>query len=446
MKNQYLGDVNDYRKYGVLRCFALAGFRSTLCWMLTADDGGRDGQKRTYLENAVRWRGHDPELFDALGCLMGRPKPPTVHDVCRLDLIPSAKGFAELLEDTAAQREAFFDELRANLRGDLAFFDPDNGVEIKSVRRGGRSSSKYVYWSELEQVYDAGLSLLVYQHLPRRPRQDVAMELVAEASRRMPGSSARCLSAGAVLYLAVIRPEHVSRADAAYAAIAQRWHPAVEALTASSPAASPQDPDPASPTSSLGLLRVSPKTGDEVFHANGTALDRSLRDLWSWSCSDLVSNTYRGVVAEYLVAMALGVAHGSRSAWDAFDLETPEGIRVEVKSAAYVQTWHQNSHSRIDFAIPPTRAWNAATNLWNSEIQRQADVYVFCLLANKDTATLDPMDVTQWRFFVLARSVLDETFGSQTRASLSVLEKAGAREATFDGLPEEVSCAMRQEA
>jgi hypothetical protein len=43
MKDQYFGDVNDYLKYGLLRCFAEAGWRVGVCWMLTPDDGGRDG-------------------------------------------------------------------------------------------------------------------------------------------------------------------------------------------------------------------------------------------------------------------------------------------------------------------------------------------------------------------------------------------------------------------
>ena len=44
MKNQYFGDVNDYRKYGLLRVFAnQAAFNIGVCWMLTPDDERRDG-------------------------------------------------------------------------------------------------------------------------------------------------------------------------------------------------------------------------------------------------------------------------------------------------------------------------------------------------------------------------------------------------------------------
>ncbi len=44
MKNQYFGDINDYRKYGLLRS-VLAASRMSLfvAWMLTEDDGSSDG-------------------------------------------------------------------------------------------------------------------------------------------------------------------------------------------------------------------------------------------------------------------------------------------------------------------------------------------------------------------------------------------------------------------
>ena len=40
MKNQYFGDINDYRKYGLLRLIAKkTGLKIGICWMLTPDDG-----------------------------------------------------------------------------------------------------------------------------------------------------------------------------------------------------------------------------------------------------------------------------------------------------------------------------------------------------------------------------------------------------------------------
>jgi len=43
-------------------------------------------------------------------------------------------------------------------------------------------------------------------------------------------------------------------------------------------------------------------------------------------------------LAEYLVATVLGLNQGVRNEWDAYDLETEAGLKIEVKSAAYIQS------------------------------------------------------------------------------------------------------------
>ena len=61
MKNQYFGDIKDYRKYGILRALqAGSDLPLALCWMLTPDDGGADGRKVAYLHKPDRWRSLDP--------------------------------------------------------------------------------------------------------------------------------------------------------------------------------------------------------------------------------------------------------------------------------------------------------------------------------------------------------------------------------------------------
>ena len=68
--------------------------------------------------------------------------------------------------------------------------------------------------------------------------------------------------------------------------------------------------------------------------------DSTVLDFWRWSTSDLMSNATRGVLAEYLVAVALGVDDQPRIEWDAVDLRY-EGRGIEVKSAAHHQSWPQ---------------------------------------------------------------------------------------------------------
>ena len=63
----------------------------------------------------------------------------------------------------------------------------------------------------------------------------------------------------------------------------------------------------------LGALTATRKPGDERFVREGRPLAFTLVEFWQWMGSDLVGNTFRGAVAEYLVANALGVADGVRA-------------------------------------------------------------------------------------------------------------------------------------
>jgi hypothetical protein len=61
MKNQCFGDINDYRKYGLLRCLSGQGAMHTAdCWMLTAGDGSGDGGHTRYLCSPSKWRAYGP--------------------------------------------------------------------------------------------------------------------------------------------------------------------------------------------------------------------------------------------------------------------------------------------------------------------------------------------------------------------------------------------------
>lgn len=157
-------------------------------------------------------------------------------------------------------------------------------------------------------------------------------------------------------------------------------------------------------------LKIRRKSGEEHFREDGSDLDFELLDFWQWSMSDLVNNATRGIFAEYIVARALGVStNETRDFWAPHDLVTPSGIKIEVKSASYVQCWAQSRLSSISFGISPSHAWDYRTGGWDDEYKRQADVYVFALLAHRDKTTIDPMNLDQWRFYVLSTAVLNST-------------------------------------
>ena len=134
------------------------------------------------------------------------------------------------------------------------------------------------------------------------------------------------------------------------------------------------------------------------------------------------------------MAQALGLATGVRAERDAYDLVTSAGLKVEVKSSAYLQSWFHEKLSAIGFGIRPTFVWASDTNELATERRRQADVYVFCVLAHKDKTTVDPLDVDQWVFYVLSTAVLNEQCPTQKHISLSGLLRLDPVKTDFNGL------------
>lgn len=158
--------------------------------------------------------------------------------------------------------------------------------------------------------------------------------------------------------------------------------------------------------------------------------------------SDFISNTARGIFAEFVIARALGIStEGVREPWAAQDLVSPTGVRIEVKSAAYLQAWAQKSLSKISFSVKRSRTWSADTNELSPEPCRPSDVYVFALLAHPEKATLNPLDLDQWRFYVLPT----EHFAPQMQSvSLKYLESIGAGPHQYSALKARVEEVARR--
>ena len=166
------------------------------------------------------------------------------------------------------------------------------------------------------------------------------------------------------------------------------------------------------------------KTGQEQLTYNNSDIGYSLQDFWIWSVSDILSNTARGRFAEFIVGTTLNLdPQIPRNEWDAFDLKTPEGVKIEIKSAAYIQSWNQKDFSKISFSIKSAKYWDPVNNTSNEKPKRHADVYVFCLLNHKDQDTIDPLKAEQWEFYVLPTYRLDNYERSQSSITLTSLRK-----------------------
>jgi hypothetical protein len=186
-------------------------------------------------------------------------------------------------------------------------------------------------------------------------------------------------------------------------------------------------------------ITTSPKKGDEKFCANNKNLGYTLKDFWIWSVSDLMSNATRGRLAEFIVAKALGVAKGVRNEWAAYDLKTPRGKKVEVKSAAYLQSWLQDDYSTIQFSIRKTKELDLKKGGYRGKPKRHADVYVFALLAHKDKPTVNPLNINQWDFYVVPTTDLNKYPRSESSITLKSLDTLSGGKVNYFQLAKKIN-------
>jgi len=126
--------------------------------------------------------------------------------------------------------------------------------------------------------------------------------------------------------------------------------------------------------------------------------------------SRLIENSYRGLVAEIIVASALGpewkICSGGWSGWD---LEHVGGCRIEVKQSAARQTWAAPTKpSATTFSIAEKTGYYEDGIKWIPKAGRPAHIYVFAYHPIMDDGA-DHRDASQWQFYVLAANRLPAT-------------------------------------
>ena len=227
MKDQYFGDVNDYRKYGLLRALVAGdNLRLGVCWMLTQPDGRTDGKFLAYLEQSNKHRHRDPALFDWLSDVVGNERDRRTARIEASALLGQALFQPKLLGDQVHEREAYFAECTGLFSDcDLVFFDPDNGIEIKSVPRGRRKSCKFVYWDEVSNTFLSGVSVLIYQHFIREERDRFAARMVEELRRRLHAAAIFSFRTPNVVFLLAAQQRHSAGFRKQLGVIKRAWSP-----------------------------------------------------------------------------------------------------------------------------------------------------------------------------------------------------------------------------
>lgn len=210
MKDQYFGDINDYRKYGLLRSIIISGkFSSMIAWMLTPDDGTNDGKFISYLQQPNKWSRYDQTLFQKLKELLANNEKRQVSLIENSDLLPDTAFYSSHVPDSPLDRDSWFSSLMSQAQNkDFVFLDPDNGLEIKSKSYGCKNSSKYLYWQEVASLWSSEKSLLIYQHFIREKRSGFIQRILKSLSASTPGSIVEAFSTPHVVFLMALQPGH----------------------------------------------------------------------------------------------------------------------------------------------------------------------------------------------------------------------------------------------
>lgn len=140
----------------------------------------------------------------------------------------------------------------------------------------------------------------------------------------------------------------------------------------------------------------------------------------------VIGNLYRPHYVERMVALALGQGFRLVSAdWASWDIESREGVRIEVKQAAAWQTWSDVSSvpkpSRGVFDIcARTGHWTDGGAQWVSQPGRQADIYIFAWHPIAQPGKINHRDPAQWLFYIVPAAELP---AGQKTISESVIAK-----------------------
>lgn len=151
----------------------------------------------------------------------------------------------------------------------------------------------------------------------------------------------------------------------------------------------------------------------------------------------LVTNVYRSVIVEAIVAAALPDWEWCSADYAAHDFIHPDGTRLEVKQSAMKQTWATKGTPKPSWDIAArTGVWENGTD-WIDRPGRNADIYVLGLHDVLDD-TADHRDPSQWRFFVIPANRLP----ASKRIGLSSAQRL-VGQTSVDGLASAVGAAAR---
>jgi hypothetical protein len=200
MKNQYFGGNKDLFTYDLIWQVLHAGLVNhfTFVPMLTPDDDKKHGEK--WNRDKAKAGTENKELMSFLdGCVKEGKR-----DIKQLERFFSRYGIKMTIYSgrdeyfSHQNRQEYFAQIGDKLLSNsLVFIDPDIGMEVRSP------GQEHLLYSEVRSLYermDESSILMLFQHFPRRPRQEYLNMRAEELKEKVSGDYPICIDDNEVIF------------------------------------------------------------------------------------------------------------------------------------------------------------------------------------------------------------------------------------------------------
>ncbi len=197
MRDQFVGDVGDFGKYGLLRRLTEPDLTLGVVWYYRKDEpeiGHGDLTRYSCLNyhDRDKYETCDPELWRILGelvrngkrfvrCVEQSPILPAgtqyFRDLLSFDGVPAGKQRRQHRSDWLR------DALSATEGADIVFLDPDNNIRLDENGKFGKDGPKYAYLDEIKAFWERGQTVVVYHHTNFNGTVDSQIRETAERLR-----------------------------------------------------------------------------------------------------------------------------------------------------------------------------------------------------------------------------------------------------------------------
>ncbi|MCQ6963486.1 hypothetical protein [Methanolobus chelungpuianus] len=188
MQDNYVGDIGDFGKYGMLNeIYNQSNGSITLginWYKNTKEEDNNDGKHIDYLEATFKDRASYiqcfPELYAKLKHIIQNDRR-CLEEIEKNQILPENTIFyskpipylAPYYETREIERIDWFQNLLTHLmNADIIFVDPDNGIECASIKKTKIKAIKYVFKDEIKEYYLNGKSVVIYNHKNRKSNQE----------------------------------------------------------------------------------------------------------------------------------------------------------------------------------------------------------------------------------------------------------------------------------